>query len=338
MKNQLSLKKIIANVGRFWAKANRLPGVSRAFTPILILIIACIIPLITLPFPSGDYGLRIIVFAYLYMLLAVGLNIVPGFTGLLDLGYVAFYLVGGYTAGLLMVRLGWSYWVALPLAAIHGALWGLLRGAPTLRLTGDYFAIVTFGFAELLLRIVKNEEWLIGGPNGFVNDIPAPNLFGYQFYYNWQHYYHILILLSFTILVVYRLRNSRIGRAWAAIREDEDAASCMGINLREYKSLAFAISAAIGGIGGAFFAQFQANISATAFDFWESIFILCMVVLGGMGSITGSIIGAGILGSLGEVLRFILPTQLIGSRYLIFGILLIVMMRFRPAGLWSTKG
>lgn len=314
MQNRLSLKKIIP-----------------------ILIVVCFLPLITLPFPSGDYGLRIIVSAYLYMLLAVGLNVVPGFTGLLDLGYAGFYLVGGYTAGLLMVRLGWSYWVVLPIAAIHGALWGLLRGAPTLRLTGDYFAIVTFGFAELLHRVVKNEIWLIGGPNGLINDIPRPNLFGYELNYNLHHYYHILILLCITIFVVYRLQHSRIGRAWEAIREDEYAASCMGINIREYKSLAFAVSAAIGGIGGAFYAQLQATISASTFEFWESIFILCMVVLGGMGSITGSMIGAGILGASPEVLRLILPPELMGARYLIYGILLIVMMRFRPAGLWSAN-
>lgn len=287
---------------------------------------------IVLPLPSGDYILRVVVQACLYMLLALGLNIVPGFTGLLDLGYVGFYLVGGYTAGLLMARLGWSYWIALPLAAIHGALWGLLRGAPTLRLTGDYFAIVTFGFSELLFRIVKNEEWLIGGPNGFVNDIPPPNLFGFKLYAYWQQYYHILILLALTIIVVHRLQNSRVGRAWAAIREDERAAESMGINLREYKSLAFAVSAAIGAVGGAFFAQFQVNISAGAFEFWESIFILCMVVLGGLGTIKGSVIGAGILGVLGELLR---PFG--GWRYLIFGIILILIMRFRPAGLLSTK-
>ena len=285
-----------------------------------------------LPLPSGDYILRVVVQACLYMLLALGLNIVPGFTGLLDLGYVGFYLVGGYTAGLLMARLGWSYWIALPLAGIHGALWGLLRGAPTLRLTGDYFAIVTFGFSELLFRIVKNEEWLIGGPNGFVNDIPAPTFFGYELYAYWQQYYHILILLALTVIVVYRLQNSRVGRAWAAIREDERAAESVGINLREYKSLAFAVSAAIGAIGGAFFAQFQVNISAGAFEFWESIFILCMIVLGGMGTIKGAVVGAGILGVLGELLR---PFG--GARYLIFGIILILVMRFRPAGLLSMK-
>ena len=322
----------------------------KLFTPKTIIFLAavCLFPLlaygsdrivdllyqrgILLHLPSARYILRVVVMACLYMLLALGLNIVPGFTGLLDLGYVGFYLVGGYTAGLLMARLGWSYWIALPLAAIHGALWGLLRGAPTLRLTGDYFAIVTFGFSELLFRIVKNEEWLIGGPNGFVNDIPAPNFFGYELYAYWQQYYHILILLGLTVIVVYRLQNSRVGRAWAAIREDERAAESMGINLREYKSLAFAVSAAIGAVGGAFFAQFQVNISAGAFEFWESIFILCMIVLGGLGTIKGSVIGAGLLGVLGELLR---PFG--GWRYLIFGIILILIMRFRPAGLLSTK-
>ena len=315
---------------------------------ISLVILICVFPLITygadliirslnsqgifLQLPSGSYILRIVVQAYLYMLLAIGLNIVPGFTGLLDLGYVGFYLVGGYTAGLLMVRLGLSYWIALPLAAAHGAIWGLLRGAPTLRLTGDYFAIVTFGFSELLFRIVKNEEWLIGGPNGFVTDIPAPRLFGYELYALWQQYYHILILLLFTVTVAYRLYNSRVGRAWAAIRDDEHAAESMGINLREYKALAFSVSAAIGAIGGAFFAQFQVNISAGAFDFWESILILCMIVLGGMGSIRGSMIGAAVLGSLGEVLR-----PLGGARYLVFGAILILMMRFRPTGLVSMK-
>ena len=322
----------------------------KLLTPRTILLLAavCLFPLVAygadrivdllyqrgilLSIPSARYILRVVVMACLYMLLALGLNIVPGFTGLLDLGYVGFYLVGGYTAGLLMARLGWSYWIALPLAAVHGALWGLLRGAPTLRLTGDYFAIVTFGFSELLFRVVKNEEWLIGGPNGFVNDIPPPNLFGYELYAYWQQYYHILILLGLAIIVVHRLQNSRVGRAWAAIREDERAAESMGINLREYKSLAFAVSAAIGGVGGAFFAQFQVNISAGAFEFWESIFILCMVVLGGLGTIKGSILGAGVLGVLGELLR---PFG--GWRYLIFGIILILIMRFRPAGLLSPK-
>ena len=294
---------------------------------------------IYLGLPSGDYMLRIIVRACLYMLLAVGLNIVCGFTGLLDLGYVGFYLIGGYTAGLLMARLGVTYWVALPIAVINGALWGLLRGAPTLRLTGDYFAIVTFGFAELLFRIVKNEQWLIGAPNGQVRDIPPPTLFGMTLNQNWHNYYHILILLIFVVFITYRLQHSRVGRAWVAIREDEQAAESMGINVSRYKSLAFAVSAAIGALGGAFIAQFQVSISAQFFEFWESILILCMVVLGGMGSIRGAMIGAVILGSLGEVLRpgIIFPSQFGNARYLIFGIILILLMRFRPGGLSLKK-
>ena len=294
---------------------------------------------IYLPTPSGDYILYIVVQVGLYTLLAVGLNIVCGFTGLLDLGYVGFYLVGGYTAGLLMVRLGFSYWMVLPLAVLNGALWGLLRGAPTLRLTGDYFAIVTFGFAELLFRIVKNEIWLIGDINGFVKNIPHVTLFGVKLNQNWHHYYHILILLALVIFVTYRLQHSRVGRAWVAIREDEQAAASMGINVSRYKSLAFAVSAAVGALGGAFLAPFSSSISARSFEFWESILILCMVILGGKGSIKGSVIGAIILGSLSEILREILSNfpQFGGARYLIFGVILVLLMRYRPDGLIFKK-
>ena len=290
---------------------------------------------IYLPTPSGDYILYIVVQVGLYTLLAVGLNIVCGFTGLLDLGYVGFYLVGGYTSGLLMTRLGFSYWIVLPLAVLNGGLCGLLRGAPTLRLTGDYFAIVTFGFAELLFRIVKNEIWLIGDINGFVKNIPHITLFGIELKQNWHHYYHILILLALVIFVTYRLQHSRVGRAWVAIREDEQAAASMGINVSQYKSLAFAVSAAIGALGGAFLAPFGSLISAKSFEFWESILILCMVILGGKGSIKGSIVGAIILGSLSEILREILSNfpQFTGARYLIFGVILVLLMRYRPDGL-----
>ena len=294
---------------------------------------------IYLPIPSGDSILRTVIDVCLYMLLAVGLNIVCGFTGQLDLGYVAFYLVGGYTAGLLMTRLGVSYWIALPIAVLNGALWGLIRGVPTLRLTGDYFAIVTFGFAELLFRIVKVEDWLIG-PNavdGMVNDIPSPKIFGIELNQLWHYYYQIFILLAIVVFVTHRLLHSRVGRAWVAIREDEQAAESMGINVSNYKLLAFSISAAIGALGGAFLGPFRAGISAGTFEFWESILIICMVVLGGMGSIRGAIIGGAVLASLGEVLRWILPDQIGDARYLIFGIILILLMRFRPDGLILKK-
>ncbi len=297
---------------------------------------------ISFGWPGADYILRILVRACLYMLLAIGLNIVCGFTGLLDLGYVAFYLIGGYTVGILMSLHGVHYWIALPLAVVHATAWGLLRGIPTLRLTGDYFAIVTFGFAELFFRIVKNELWLTGGaPNGQVRGVPAPTIpfTNFSFDQIWHNYYHIIILLVLVIFVTYRLQNSRVGRAWVAIREDEQAAESMGINVGRYKSLAFAVSAAIGGIGGAFLAQFQVNFSAQSFDFWESIFILCMVVLGGMGSIRGAMLGAVILGSLGEILREALSKypEIAGSRMLLFGVILVLLMRFRPAGLMYKK-
>ena len=315
-------------------------GLLICFLPLLMYGIDYITLLLSyqdiyLPTPSGDYILRIIVQVGLYTLLAVGLNIVCGFTGLLDLGYGGFYLVGAYTAGLLMVRLGFSYWVALPLAILNGAIWGLLRGAPTLRLTGDYFAIVTFGFAEFLRIAVKNEIWLIGDINGFVKNIPHVTLLGIELKQNWHHYYHILILLALVIFVTYRLQHSRVGRAWVAIREDEQAAASMGINVSRYKSLAFAVSAAIGGLGGAFLAPFWSIISAQTFIFWESILILCMVILGGKGSIKGSVIGAVIIASLSEILREILSNfpQFGGGRYLIFGIILVLLMRYRPDGL-----
>lgn len=294
---------------------------------------------IFLPIPSGDTMLRTLIDVCLYILLAIGLNIVCGFTGQLDLGYVAFFLVGGYTTGLLMTRFGVSYWIALPIAVINGALWGLIRGIPTLRLTGDYFAIVTFGFAELLVRFVKVEDWLIG-PNavdGMVNDIPSPYIFGIELNQLWHFYYQIIILVAIVIFITHRLLYSRVGRAWVAIREDEQAAESMGINVSRYKLLAFSISAAIGALGGAFLGPFRAGISAGTFEFWESILIICMVVLGGIGSIRGAIIGGAVLASLGEVLRWVLPDQIGDARYLIFGIILIVLMRFRPDGLIPKK-
>ena len=345
-----------------WARdKNVIPWLRSKLTPknIVFCLLICFFPLLTygtdaiisffsnwnihLPIPGGDYMVYISVQVCVYILLAIGLNIVCGYAGLLDLGYVAFYLVGGYTAGLLMKHLGFSYWLVLPLATLNGALWGLIRGAPTLRLTGDYFAIVTFGFAEVLFRIVKNEIWLIRDINGFVKNIPRASIFGMELNQNWHHYYHIIILLGVVIFVSYRLQHSRVGRAWIAIREDEQAAASMGINVSRYKSLAFAISAAIGALGGAFLAQFWTSLSAKTFEFWESILILCMVILGGKGSIKGAIIGAVIIGSLSEVLREVirrLPPELpdlSGARYLIFGIILVLLMRYRPAGLIYKK-
>jgi len=296
-----------------------------------ILFLAIILPWVPLGV-SSNYLLRVLTTAVLYMILALGLNIVPGFTGLLDLGYVGFYGIGAYTSGLLAIHYDLSLWVILPLAAANGALWGVLLGAPTLRLTGDYFAIVTFGFSELVVLLIRNELWLTRGPMGLPG-ISAPSIFGYTLSQGWQYFYLALFLLLVVLVVVVRLENSRLGRAWFAIREDEIAAQCCGINLIRYKVMAFAASAAIGAMGGAFYAKWFRFIHPDMFKFWESILILCLIVFGGMGSISGTMLGALILIPLTEVLRTALPQSMFNARYLIYGLLLVIMMRLRPEGL-----
>jgi branched-chain amino acid transport system permease protein len=296
-----------------------------------IMVLAVLLPWIPMG-PSSSYLLRVLTTAVLYMILALGLNIVPGFTGLLDLGYVGFYGIGAYTSGLLAIHYDLSLWVILPLAAANGALWGVLLGAPTLRLTGDYFAIVTFGFSELVVLFLRNELWLTRGPMGLPG-IPPPAIFGYTLNQGWQYFYLALFLLVVVLVVVVRLENSRLGRAWFAIREDEIAAQCCGISLIRYKVMAFAASAAIGAMGGAFYAKWFRFIHPDMFKFWESILILCLIVFGGMGSIAGTMLGALILIPLSEILRAVLPQGMFNARYLIYGLLLVIMMRLRPEGL-----
>ena len=297
---------------------------------------------------NNEYTMHVAVLMLLYMLLSCGLNIIPGYTGLLDLGYVGFYGIGAYTSGLLTVKfaamafplglLG-NFWVILGLAAINGAIWGILLGAPTLRLTGDYFAIVTFGFSELVVLIILNESEITNGPIG-VRGITAPTLGPFEFSSERSYYYLILFLLIVSIVLLKRLENSKIGRAWFAIRENEIAAEAVGINIIKYKVTAFAISASIAAVGGAFYARWMLFISPDMFKFWESVLILCMIILGGLGSIRGVILGAFILTGLSEVLRGVIPLlegatgmELGGARYAIYGIVLIIMMRFRPEGL-----
>ena len=298
--------------------------------------------ILALAFPAlvgfDGYVCHVAVLVLLYVALALGLNVVPGFTGLLDLGYVGFYAVGAYTAGLLSLNWGVSFWLILPLAAFNGALWGVLRGAPTLRLTGDYFAIVTFGFSELVVMVAKNETWLTRGPMGLPG-IPPPSAFGVSFRGELPFYYLILTVVAVLVVAVRRIADSRVGRAWFAIREDEVAAEACGIDIARYKVAAFALSAAIGSVAGAFYAHWITFISPNTFQFWESVLVLCMLVLGGMGSIPGAILGAAILVSLSEILRsalgqFGLPED---TRFLFFGVVMILMMRFRPEGLLPVK-
>ncbi len=303
-----------------------------------ILGLALILPL--MPFIS-EYMLHVIILIYLYMILALGLNIVPGFNGLLDLGYVGFYGIGAYTGGLLTLKFGLSFWLIIPLAALNGAMWGVLLGAPTLRLTGDYFAIVTFGFSELVVLLLTNEIWLTRGPLGLPGIAP-PSLdlswLGgpvYEFSGEIPYYYLILVMVLLTLFVMNRIQDSRLGRAWFAIRDDETAAVSCGINLLNYKVIAFAISAAFGAVGGAFFARWVTFLSPDMFKFWESFLILCMIVLGGMGNIWGVLAGAAVLVSLSEVLREILPVLglPVEGRFLAFGLIMVIMMRFKPAGI-----
>ncbi|MBF0344245.1 MAG: branched-chain amino acid ABC transporter permease [Nitrospirae bacterium] len=283
----------------------------------------------------------------LYMVLALGLNVVTGFIGYLDLGYVGFYAIGAYTSALLSGYNDIPYLIVFFVVILHGCLWGILRGIPTLGLTGDYFAIVTFGFSELIVLIIRNEVWLTRGPMG-ITGIKGPSMFGYTLSRDWEFFYLILFILTLAIVIIKRMENSRIGRAMAAIRDDEVAAEACGIDARRYKMLAFALSASFGAAAGSFYAHWLGVAHPDMFHFWESILILCIIIIGGMGSVSGIILGALVLIPTTELLRaallalsqwgtsagitFISP-DIVNARYLIFGIILVLMMRLRPDGL-----
>jgi len=306
---------------------------------------------------------RILNFAMIYTMLALGLNIVVGFAGLLDLGYIAFYAVGAYVYALLAsphFDIHLPFWVILPLGAGLACIFGVLLGAPTLKLRGDYLAIVTLGFGEIIRIFLNNLNAPVNisnGPQG-VNLIDPFRIGSFSFaraetvaginISGPQKYYYMLLLLTIgVILVNVRLQNSRLGRAWEAIREDEVAARAMGINTRNVKLLAFAMGASFGGIAGAVFSATQQFVSPESFGLFESVIVLSMVVLGGMGNIPGVILGAVMLTLLPEVLRSTMePLQnaLFGRvlldaetvRLLVFGIALVAIMLFRPAGLWPS--
>jgi branched-chain amino acid transport system permease protein len=296
-------------------------------------------------------------------MLALGLNIVVGFAGLLDLGYIAFYAVGAYTWALLaspQFGLHLPFWVVLPIGAAVAALFGLLLGAPTLRLRGDYLAIVTLGFGEIIRIFLNNLDHPVNVTNGpiGINKIDPISIggadftrvhevFGITFSGVHIYYYVLLALLFLTVVVCVRLERSRIGRAWVAIREDELAAQAMGINTRNIKLLAFALGASFGGVAGGLFASLQGFVSPESFGLLESIMVLCMVVLGGMGHVYGVLLGALLLTTLPEILRSTAsPIQraLFGDVYvdpealrmLLFGLALILVMLVRPTGLWPS--
>ena len=339
------------------------------------------IALLALPWLAGMGGaswVRILDFALLYIMLALGLNIVVGLAGLLDLGYIAFYAVGAYLYGLLasphlIDHFEWirqtlphglhtSVWLVIPLAALVAALFGVVLGAPTLKLRGDYLAIVTLGFGEIIRIFMNNLNAplnITNGPQGinFIDPVSIGGvqlskgleLLGYKIPALNLYYYLFLGLALIVVLVSLRLERSRIGRAWVAIREDEIAAEAMGIHTRNMKLLAFALGASFGGVSGAMFAAFQGFVSPESFGLNESIVVLAMVVLGGMGHIPGVILGAVLLSAFPEVLRYtMVPLQhyLFGKvwveaeiiRSLVYGLAMIIIMLYRPHGLWPARG
>ncbi len=337
-------------------------------------VLLLILPLVLQSF--GNAWVRIADMALLYVLLALGLNLVVGYAGLLDLGYVAFFALGAYIFGLLASphltdTFAWiavmfpqglhiAWWLVLPLAAVLAGVLGVLLGAPTLRLRGDYLAIVTLGFGEIIRVFLNNLDHplnLTNGPKG-LGQIDSIQIFGLnlgkklsvwgvEFASVTLYYYLFLALVVLSVVVCARLADSRVGRAWMAIREDEIAAKAMGINTRNLKLLAFGMGATFGGVSGVLFAAFQGFISPESFSLMESVMIVAMVVLGGMGHLPGVILGAVLLAALPEVLRYVAsPLQAMTGgrldpailRQLLIALAMISIMLLRPQGLWPKPG
>ena len=299
----------------------------RFFIPTMVLLA---IATLAFPYTFSMYQTTIMISALIYVMLGLGLNIVIGLAGLLDLGYVAFFAVGAYAYALLNLHFGMTFWMVLPLGGLLGAIMGIILGYPVLRLRGDYLAIVTLGFGEIIRLVLENWNAFSKGPSGIAN-IPKPGLFGFDltFQQNFIYLYYIMVaLVIFTIFVINRLQNSRIGRAWIALKDDEIACQAMGIDKAGTKLRAFALGATWAGMAGVVFAAKTTFINPASFTIWESVIILCTVVLGGMGSIAGVICGALMLILLPEYLRAVSEYRMI-----VFGTVLVLMMVFKPGGL-----
>lgn len=284
------------------------------------LLVALLAPFVN----ATPYALSVMTSAAIFVMLAAGLNIVVGYCGLLDLGYVAFFAVGAYTSGVLATRLDLPLLATVPVVIVVTVIAGIVIGAPTLRLRSDYLAIVTLGFGEII-RITANNLDVTGGPSG-VYGIPqlvdSPVVF----------YYLTVAVVSLAVLGAARLSRSRLGRAWRFVREDEDAAEAMGVHTYRVKLAAYIAGAVWGGLAGVLFAAHLSAISPTSFTFLQSALVLMAVVLGGMGSIPGVVVGAIVISLLPEILR-----DLADYRFLLFGVLLIVVMLLRPQGLWPAR-
>jgi branched-chain amino acid transport system permease protein len=357
------------------------PGRRRQIWSVLLLLVGIAYPFVL----TGGGYIDAAANAYTYVLLALGLNIVVGFSGLLDLGYAAFFAIGAYTYGAAasghikipwsdfwtpflflgqvlrvpveggtdVVQFQFSFWVMLVVGALVCACFGVFFGAPTLRLRGDYLAIVTLGFGEIVPVVARNWDWFTNGAQG-MGGIRTPKLFGFDFGFSPLPYYFLgLALVAVAVFVSFRLQESRVGRAWMAIREDELAAGAMGVNHVRYKLLAFAIGAAVAGLAGTFYVAKLTTATPEMFQFPVSVMILVMVVLGGMGSVRGVVLAALLLAFLQSVILqelglwvnafgravgspYLQKVQLITSLELIFGLILVLMMLFRREGLWPA--
>ncbi|KES24826.1 branched-chain amino acid ABC transporter permease [Pseudomonas sp. AAC] len=307
-----------------------------------------VVAAVALPFFANKYLLTVVILGLIYVLLGLGLNIVVGLAGLLDLGYVAFYAIGAYGLALGYQYLGLGFWTVLPLAAITAAMAGALLGFPVLRMHGDYLAIVTLGFGEIIRLVLNNWLSFTGGPNGM--QVPAPTIFGLEFGrrakeggtpiheflgidYNQNlkfiFIYAVLFLVVLLVLYVkHRLTRMPVGRAWEALREDEIACRSLGLNHVLVKLSAFMLGASTAGLAGVFFASYQGFVNPSSFTFFESALILAIVVLGGMGSTLGVVIAAFVLTVTPELLR-----SFADYRVLLFGMLMVLMMIWRPRGL-----
>ncbi|HMT22607.1 MAG TPA: branched-chain amino acid ABC transporter permease, partial [Promineifilum sp.] len=302
----------------------------------LILKIVAFLFLLALPWIMGQYLSNVVDQVLTFALMALGLNIVVGFAGLLDLGYVAFFAIGAYTAAIMTsssnLGAGLSFWLAVPVAVLAATVAGIILGIPVLRLRGDYLAIVTLGFGEIIRVLVVSDllKPYIGGAQG-ITQIVRPSIGSLQIISPQAFYYLLLAGCILAIFISSRLRDGRAGRRWMAIREDEDVAEAMGINLVASKLLAFAIGAGLAGLAGAIFASRIASVFPNSFDLLISINVLAIIIVGGLGSLPGVILGALVLVGLPELLR-----EFEEYRLLMYGVLLIVMMLVRPEGLWPS--
>ena len=293
-----------------------------------IFLIAVLLPLFT-----SDRWLNVMWFAMFYILLAMGLNVIVGYCGLCDLGFAAKFAVGAYTTGILMKVFGWSFWLTLPVSIVVSIVAACIIGGPTLRLRSDYLAIVTLGFCEIVRLTARNLQ-ITGSASG-LSGIRRPYFFGMQLNFIQHWYYVFLILVILFILIAFRIKNSRFGRALEYIREDEDAAQAMGVNTTLYKLFAFIVGTVMGGIAGSFYAVRMTHIAPNSFQFVLSANILLAVVLGGMGKTPGVILGATFLAFFPELFRNVKYVS--DARMLFFGILLVFVMINRPQGLWPDR-